>query len=1065
MKMYAVLVTLSLAGAVCLAGASDDGAGRSRGNQLAKPSGLPGLTHFNINRMATPVDAYGRMDISERSVGRYGLIYPRGSGKSCVFMSGLMWGGRFGIGGDIRVRGSGYDPGLQPGKILADGMYDNPGLQHNRIYRVRRDIPPGSRSADITAEQLDGEGSPDQIFNQYYKDWNEWPWEDGAPYDDKDKDGRYDPNADVPGVKGADQTIWFVANDLSQRAPEQGLSFLPLSTEVQVTVWGYARQDGLAYTSFRRYLLINKSGVVIDSMYVTQWVDPDLGNSDNDFVGCDTVRSLGFAYNGYATDNFYDPLPPPAVGFDFLQGPVVPAGPSDSAIFRGEWIKGWRNLPMTSFGAFNRFSADPSYEDPETAWQSYNLMKGLTRDGLPWINRETGDTTNFPFPGDPETQTGWLDRSAGDRRFVLNSGPFTMQPGDTQEVVVAVVVAGAEEGIEYLPAVSLMKAFDEEAQNAYNEFFAMPEPPPAPLVTATALDGEVLLSWHENGQAVEATETANYKDFTFQGYNVYQFPSGSSSLQEGKRLATFDIVDGVAMIKERVRDPVTGDSMNVARQYGTDSGIQRYFQVSRDPFNINLPMVNGTKYYFAVTAYNYNPTPPTTLHALESSPRIVTVIPASTSPGERFGAAYGDTVPTVHSLGPTNGYPVVRITNPTLVEGKEYEIRTIVQDSVTLDFEGTPMKFPYPQWELWNPSSNQIVLPACTVFTSTTADQIADNCIQVGFAAQRVWVPGEEISAIEYTPTAHLNWVGVDAGLSTFDGGLDVAWRLPDPGYSTLRPFEVFKPVEIRFDSSSGQNAYVFERTFFATAGARYTGFKPQPFQVYDVSNPSDPRQVDFVFMEQIGSSALDGVWAPALPPASLGRGEYFWIVDEEYTDSEKSEYVGSTLNALLSSKPGLYGGAFVREDSARPAYLDGDVFSISGNAYVTAEDKWTFSTKGLEITYSPTLAQDDVSQINVFPNPYYGVNPQELDRYGRFVTFNHLPERAIIRIFNLGGIMVRRINKEGQSQFEQWDLKNQDGLPVGSGLYIAHIEMPDLGVSKVLKLAIVQEQQILDRY
>jgi hypothetical protein len=72
---------------------------------------------------------------------------------------------------------------------------------------------------------------------------------------------------------------------------------------------------------------------------------------------------------------------------------------------------------------------------------------------------------------------------------------------------------------------------------------------------------------------------------------------------------------------------------------------------------------------------------------------------------------------------------------------------------------------------------------------------------------------------------------------------------------------------------------------------------------------------------------------------------------------------------------------------------------------------------------------------------------------------------RATIRIFNLAGVMVRRIDKESSSQFERWDLANSSGLPVGSGLYIAHIEMPDQGATKILKLAIVQEQQILDRY
>jgi hypothetical protein len=80
-------------------------------------------------------------------------------------------------------------------------------------------------------------------------------------------------------------------------------------------------------------------------------------------------------------------------------------------------------------------------------------------------------------------------------------------------------------------------------------------------------------------------------------------------------------------------------------------------------------------------------------------------------------------------------------------------------------------------------------------------------------------------------------------------------------------------------------------------------------------------------------------------------------------------------------------------------------------------------------------------------------------------VTFSHLPPKATIRIFNLAGVMVRRIDKATSSQFEQWDLKNEEGLPVGSGMYLAHIEMPDLGVNKILKIAVVQEQQILDRY
>jgi len=94
-----------------------------------------------------------------------------------------------------------------------------------------------------------------------------------------------------------------------------------------------------------------------------------------------------------------------------------------------------------------------------------------------------------------------------------------------------------------------------------------------------------------------------------------------------------------------------------------------------------------------------------------------------------------------------------------------------------------------------------------------------------------------------------------------------------------------------------------------------------------------------------------------------------------------------------------------------------------------------------------------------------YIVTQEEINKYNRFVTFTHLPDKATIRIFNLSGVHVRTIEKDDLTQFQRWDLANDSGLPVASGLYIAYIEMPELGETKILKLAIIQEQQILDRF
>ncbi len=73
-------------------------------------------------------------------------------------------------------------------------------------------------------------------------------------------------------------------------------------------------------------------------------------------------------------------------------------------------------------------------------------------------------------------------------------------------------------------------------------------------------------------------------------------------------------------------------------------------------------------------------------------------------------------------------------------------------------------------------------------------------------------------------------------------------------------------------------------------------------------------------------------------------------------------------------------------------------------------------------------------------------------------MTFSHLPQQATIRIFTLAGALVRKLEKTEPGQFLRWDLKNESGKTVGGGIYIAHVEMPELGATKVLKLVVAPE-------
>jgi hypothetical protein len=121
--------------------------------------------------------------------------------------------------------------------------------------------------------------------------------------------------------------------------------------------------------------------------------------------------------------------------------------------------------------------------------------------------------------------------------------------------------------------------------------------------------------------------------------------------------------------------------------------------------------------------------------------------------------------------------------------------------------------------------------------------------------------------------------------------------------------------------------------------------------------------------------------------------------------------------------------------------------------------DTFSFQTQAPEI--SVELSKHDLNKINVFPNPYFGGSTLERDRYNRFVTFTHLPEKATIRIFTLSGIFVRKIDHNG-TQYEKWDLINSSNWMIASGMYLVYIES-NFG-TRIVKLAIIQPQPFEER-
>ncbi|HET6272733.1 MAG TPA: hypothetical protein VFG32_07120, partial [Bacteroidota bacterium] len=256
------------------------------------------------------------------------------------------------------------------------------------------------------------------------------------------------------------------------------------------------------------------------------------------------------------------------------------------------------------------------------------------------------------------------------------------------------------------------------------------------------------------------------------------------------------------------------------------------------------------------------------------------------------------------------------------------------------------------------------------------------------------------------------------------------------------------------------------------------------PFSVWDVGRtPSDTAKKVVAAFKDSNSTptrwnmtrtglAQFGTLYRVFEPIIIASAPYPAVNDSQEVGDVRPGHTGNlVINAALSqtNPNSAVWHAFIANltagDTLPPAV--GTVIRFNKFLAIASGDVKQF-TPNLISVGNVGLARQDVQDIKVFPNPYYGLNRAETDRVNRFVTFSHLPDQAIIRIFNLAGILVRTLRKDdpaNTNQFLRWNLRNENGLPVASGIYIAYIDMPDIGTTKTLKIAIIQEQQFLRNY
>jgi len=117
----------------------------------------------------------------------------------------------------------------------------------------------------------------------------------------------------------------------------------------------------------------------------------------------------------------------------------------------------------------------------------------------------------------------------------------------------------------------------------------------------------------------------------------------------------------------------------------------------------------------------------------------------------------------------------------------------------------------------------------------------------------------------------------------------------------------------------------------------------------------------------------------------------------------------------------------------------------------------WDMSSLSTVKNSPPTLT-DALRLINVVPNPYLAFSEYETSKLDTRVKITNLPERCRIRIFSTSGKLIRQIEKDSPMTFQDWTLTNHANVPVASGVYLIHVEVPGIG-ERILKAFIAMRQ------
>lgn len=100
--------------------------------------------------------------------------------------------------------------------------------------------------------------------------------------------------------------------------------------------------------------------------------------------------------------------------------------------------------------------------------------------------------------------------------------------------------------------------------------------------------------------------------------------------------------------------------------------------------------------------------------------------------------------------------------------------------------------------------------------------------------------------------------------------------------------------------------------------------------------------------------------------------------------------------------------------------------------------------------TNQGNVGSNALDLIRIVPNPYYAYSEYERSKVDSRVKITNLPDVCTVRIYGINGKLLRTFKKDNKITYLEWDMNNQAGIQISSGIYIVHIQAKELGEKSV---------------